>query len=99
MNLNIEIKGYIKDDVLILSVKDDGLGMKDEKAQALSNLLKTTNNTTNSHGLYNISRRLYLEYGKGSGIELRNEEDTGLEVIINVVQNRMEERNVQGSSC
>lgn len=99
MNLNIDIKGYIKGDVLILSVKDDGLGMKDEKAQALSNLLKTTNNTTNSHGLYYISRRLYLEYGEGSGIELRNEEGIGLEVVIHVVQNRMGEKNVQGSSC
>lgn len=86
MNLNIEIKGYMEDHVLILSVKDDGFGMKEEEAQKLDQVLKSMDNPTSSHGLYNISRRLYLEYGVDSGIEIRNKEGIGFETIIKVTQ-------------
>ena len=37
-------------------------------------------------GLRNIARRLFLQYGSESGLELKNEEGLGLEVIVKIRQ-------------
>lgn len=35
MELNIKISGHVEDNVLLISVLDDGLGMEEEKAEEL----------------------------------------------------------------
>lgn len=86
MNLRIDIHGYRKDNILYLSVKDDGMGTSEEEAERLNESMKEVYNDTASNGLRNIARRLWLQYGEESGIRIVNEEGVGFEVILTVVQ-------------
>jgi sensor histidine kinase YesM len=86
MNLRIDIRGYRKDNILYLSVKDDGMGTNAEEAERLNESMKEVYNDTASNGLRNIARRLWLQYGEESGIKIVNEEGVGFEVILTVVQ-------------
>jgi len=93
MDLKIDIRGFMSDNILILSIKDDGLGMPEKSAALLSESLGEIYPRPGSYGLHNISRRLYLRYGSKSGIEIKNGQGVGFEVILKVVQS-MEESNV-----
>jgi sensor histidine kinase YesM len=87
MDIKIDIKGYKKNNILYLSVKDNGMGMSGHEASKLNESMKSSNNSTESNGLYNIARRLYLQYGEKSGINIVNEEGVGFEVILKIIQN------------
>jgi two-component system sensor histidine kinase YesM len=87
MNLKIDIKGYRKNNALYLSVKDDGMGMPSSEADQLNESIEELNNNSESNGLHNIARRLYLQYGEESGIKIMNEEGVGFEVVLKIVQN------------
>jgi sensor histidine kinase YesM len=87
MNLKIDIKGYRKNNTLYLSVKDDGMGMPSSEADKLNESIEELNNNSESNGLHNIARRLYLQYGEESGIKIINEEGVGFEVVLKIAQN------------
>lgn len=86
MDLTIDIKGHVEDRILYLSVRDNGKGMSEEEAEKLAESLKSTTNNTKSNGLYNIARRLSLQYTEESGMGIINQEGKGLEVILWIVQ-------------
>ena len=90
MELNIKISGHVEDNVLLISVLDDGLGMEEEKAEELRKQLRAHDNSSPSIGLRNLSRRLYLRYGDGSGLQIRNREGTGFEVVARIEQRKGE---------
>lgn len=85
MNLHIWIDGYVQDNMLHLSVTDDGVGMTPEDADILNASLKQECATTHK-GLYNIARRLYLQHGESSGLQVRCLDPEGLQVIVDVAQ-------------
>lgn len=87
MELHLWIQGRVKDKILYLSVRDDGPGMEQKLACQITERLGKQFNDSPSNGLYNIARRLYLQYGASSGLELRNEEGKGLNVLIRIRQN------------
>ncbi len=86
MELNIKIKGYMDGSTLMISVLDDGLGMEPKRAEELERQLKDHDNSSSSIGLCNLSRRLYLQYGENSGIQIRNMEGVGFEVMVRIEQ-------------
>lgn len=88
--LNIKISGHVEDNVLLISVLDDGLGMEEEKAEELRKQLRAHDNSSPSIGLRNLSRRLYLRYGDGSGLQIRNREGAGFEVVARIEQRKGE---------
>lgn len=90
MELNIKISGHVEDNVLLISVLDDGLGMEEEKAEELRKQLRAHDNSSPSIGLRNLSRRLYLRYGDGSGLQIRNREGAGFEVVARIEQRKGE---------
>ena len=90
MELNITICGRMEGNILYISVLDDGLGMEAEKAEELREQLRTHDNSSPSIGLRNLSRRLYLKYGEGSGLQIRNMEGTGFEVLVRIEQQKGE---------
>ena len=55
-----------------------------DKVEALRKQLLEHDNSAESIGLRNLSRRLYLRYGPGSGVSVRNTEDPGTEVTVTV---------------
>lgn len=91
MEIRIEIRGHIEENMLVLSVKDDGLGTREEEAAALNSSLGKAYFPEKSYGLHNISRRLFLRYGEESGIHIINRQGLGFEVILNVMQPAGEE--------
>ena len=76
--------------ILYISVLDDGLGMEAEKAEELREQLRTHDNSSPSIGLRNLSRRRYLKYGDGSGLQIRNMEGIGFEVLARIEQQKGE---------
>lgn len=82
LNINVHIIGFIKDDKLILSCTDDGVGMKKDALEEIRNLLQHKINTSNHVGLFNINRRVQLRYGDKYGIEIDSEEGYGTRVRV-----------------
>lgn len=84
--IHIQITGRKNGSLLCLSVKDDGLGMPQAEAKRLLGSLHSPHPGAEHIGLHNIARRLFLQYGSDSGLELNNEEGAGLEVIVKIRQ-------------
>lgn len=95
MELEIRIRAFLKDGVLTVIVEDNGGGMEPERLKVLQDQLIGHDNSAESIGLRNLSRRLYLRYGPGSGLSIRNTEAPGLEVTvaINTLGGRNRERD------
>lgn len=86
MDIEVDIKGYVKKNILYLTVQDDCMGMPSQEAEKLSSSLKEISNDTASNGLHNIARRLSLQYGEESGMEIINEEGKGFRVILKIAR-------------
>ena len=83
--LKINIKGYVDGDFLVLIVKDDGPGIEESKLKEVQKNINEEINLSQSYGIFNISRRLKLQYSKKSGIKIDNYEN-GLIVRVEVFQ-------------
>jgi sensor histidine kinase YesM len=95
MDIAIKVNGHMEKDALIMSVGDNGLGMPDKESDALNNSLGKAYFAEKSYGLHNISRRLFLRYGQGSGIRIVNHEGEGLEVILKIIQQKGDNRCIK----
>lgn len=74
-----------EDEELVISVRDDGGGMSPEKLNYLRELWDTREKEykkTESIGLYNVMRRLYLCYREKCNLEIFSEPGEGTEIII-----------------
>lgn len=73
-----------EDDMLILSVEDNGIGMSQEEVS----LLLTDSNRKRKHGsgvgLININNRLQILFGKEYGLLIESEPDEGTRVSIRI---------------
>lgn len=82
---NIWIWCGMDDNDLVISVKDDGRGMEAEKLEYLRGLWSTREQEykkTESIGLYNVMRRLYLCYRDECNLEIFSEPGKGTEIVI-----------------
>ncbi|MFD2332874.1 sensor histidine kinase [Cohnella sp. GCM10020058] len=70
--------------VLTLKVKDNGAGMDERMLAALNKGLANGLEGSDIHGIYNIHRRLKLQYGSASGVYLHSNEAGGLTVTIHI---------------
>lgn len=75
---HILIRSYVKDKTLCVSVKDDGIGMDEQKVHTV--LEKGLN--MNKVGLKNVNERLKLNFGDIYGVKIISEEGKGTEVIL-----------------
>jgi sensor histidine kinase YesM len=80
--LKVDIKCNIKDDKLIIYIKDNGEGMSLEKYKELIELIHNSENNTNHIGLYNVQKRINLIYGMDYGLEIFSELNEGTKIII-----------------
>ena len=90
MDLHIEVTAVVENDILIITVKDDGPGMPDAERKALDEDLRNHDHHTKSIGLRNLSRRLYLEYGKKSKLYVTDNQPNGLIVYIHIERKKDE---------
>lgn len=75
---HIWIRSYCDGKDLCVSVKDDGIGMNEEKISTVLN--KDMN--MNKVGLKNVNERLKLNYGDAYGLKIISEEGRGTEVVL-----------------
>lgn len=66
----IRIEAYVQDNMLYLTVEDNGGGMPPEKLEELRGMLKGERPAGRSVGLWNVSRRLQLYYGNDYRFEI-----------------------------
>ena len=74
----IEIKGEKKYDRIIISVKDNGIGMTKEDLERVRNGMVFGKSEDNSvFGLYNVNERIRLKFGEKSGVSIDSEYNVG----------------------
>ncbi|NLY19320.1 MAG: histidine kinase, partial [Clostridiaceae bacterium] len=85
----INIKGYIeyiegKD--LTFEIKDDGIGIKPEKINEITNLLQSKERNIDSlgMGLFNVHERIRIMFGQEYGIKIESEFQVGTTVYIRI---------------
>ena len=68
--IHIKIKAECKDDILIISVEDDGKGIDSNKLNKLRDSLEKDSIYKEHIGLYNANRVIKLLYGNRYGLEI-----------------------------
>lgn len=87
--LYIDIKAYVKEGVLHLSIADDGIGMDEEKLAEVNRMIKSDENVSEHIGLYNVNKRIVMEYGSEYGIDIALQERQGCVVNIRIPVKKM----------
>ena len=77
----IRISVFEEDNILKIAVKDDGMGMDEKKLNQIKNNLDK-HYTGKNYGLYNVSRRIFLNFGENYGLDIESEENTGTTVTV-----------------
>ncbi len=86
----IRIRGYEKDNNIILEVIDNGVGMDENKLNKIKAVIENTSlensdiirTTGDSFGLYNVAERIRLYYGNEYGLDIDSKENIGTKVTI-----------------
>lgn len=84
-SLHIDVRGRMFGKVMKLWVVDDGIGIQPEELSDIRSRLGNVKNDTNHHGLFNTNRRLYLQYGEGSQLEIFSEYRMKTTVIMTII--------------
>lgn len=82
-----------KNELLHITISDNGIGMTEEKLAALIQAMDTPKKGTSSNiGLYNINQRIKLFYGETYGMEIKSRPDEGTVVsLLLPLHNKTEE--------
>ena len=83
------MKGFLLDNMMILTVEDDGIGIQKEELNDICKQLNSNRNNSNHHGLFNTNRRLQLMYGEKSGISIESEYKQKTKVTIRIITGGM----------
>lgn len=70
-----------KDDKLLFSVRDTGIGLETDALNKLNHSLKNMGGDHKGYGLFNVNERIMLSYGSQYGLEVFSEYGTGTTVI------------------
>lgn len=89
VDLSVTIKGRMEGQVLWLQVIDNGGGLQEAELEELKAFIVEPGLPSEHHGLRNIARRLYLKYGRDSGVSFKNNKMGGLTVTLRVSQKEM----------
>lgn len=94
----VEIYTVLKDDRIVISVRDNGSGISDDILSNLKDILNNGSKPIESVGLYNVYQRLVLYYGKEFTFDVKSELGQGTEFSITIpVRNSREEFYVLNS--
>lgn len=80
--LHIDIHGSEMDGELRILIKDNGKGIDTHNLDSINLMLASEDNTSDHLGLYNVHRRIQLEYGSNYGLKLKSGLGKGLVVEI-----------------
>ncbi|MEW9700832.1 sensor histidine kinase [Paenibacillus sp. SI8] len=89
----ILIKGYVSDANILFEVHDNGVGMSEEKLEALLDSLRSDELNRGDHvGLRNIHNRLKLSFDHAFGITFTSEPGKGTSVQVRIPKGSREEQ-------
>lgn len=78
----IYLNGYIKEQDLFITIRDDGVGMNEEQ---LSHILEKRNHSSgHGYGVWNINERIQLTFGKSYGLQYESQPGIGTCVTIKI---------------
>lgn len=82
----IELVCKEEDGKLIITVKDYGCGIDEEKLSGIKSSLEKDRTMEKGVGMYNVNKRIKLLYGEGSGLEIESDPKRGttVKIIINI---------------
>ncbi|RED53002.1 sensor histidine kinase [Cohnella phaseoli] len=83
-SLHIDILVSAAQGKLEMEVRDDGQGMSEERLDEVKRILTDRENTTEHIGLYNVHRRLVLQYGEEYGIRIESGAGAGTRVMLTI---------------
>ena len=87
----IIIQGWDSEDAYYIQVLDNGIGMTEERLEAVRNGLLEKSPTENVlYGLYNVNERIRLNLGEEYGMEIESEFEKGTKVKIRLPKNPTE---------
>ena len=77
------IRAETSDEILYLTIEDNGAGMSNEKMELLQASLKDSKGAKGQNfAILNINTQIKLRYGEGYGVHIEGEQGTGTKVII-----------------
>lgn len=79
----ISIRARIHFGSLVISIKDNGIGMSKEQVKSLL-FLETENRNVQGYGLGNVNERIQLLYGKTYGLRIYSKVNVGTRVFIHI---------------
>ncbi|NLL77011.1 MAG: histidine kinase [Clostridiales bacterium] len=83
----IEVKGELRDNLLIFTVEDDGIGMTPEQIKILCEYIEkehSVSEDTAGFGLANVNERIRLNYGKEYGLTFSSAYGEGTTVRVTI---------------
>lgn len=111
-NGHIDIRVYYSGDNVVIDVKDNGVGMNDEKLHELEEKLRRNDTSSGkSIGLTNVNKRIKMYHGDRYGLTIQTKEGSGTLIRITLPRNpflrgqnansedmKGDDMNVQGAS-
>ncbi len=61
-NLKVQIEGHVENDRVMLTIRDNGYGINEDKLIEIHKMIKEKDNNSTHQGIYNVFKRLYLVY-------------------------------------
>ena len=86
----IQVKARIEGDALVISVRDNGVGIHPRLLEDLQKRITSPEDMQGSIGLQNIYRRLKLYYGQSASLTLQNASERGADVRMRIPLNASE---------
>ena len=80
----VELCVELKDNDIIMSVEDNGSGMREEELEQLRERIGHYDDAVKSIGLANVNHRLHLLFGEAYGVEIFSRLGEGTKVMIKI---------------
>lgn len=79
----IIIQGVKEEDYYLICIKDNGIGMTQERLEKVSNQMRfCPSEEKEIYGLFNVNERIHLKFGDSYGIRIESEYKSGTDVWI-----------------
>lgn len=78
---HIEISARKDGEMIVLSVKDDGIGIEPQKVDEINNMFSSGVSTV-GYGLHNVNQRLKFAFGAEGGLEIKSVAGHGTKVTV-----------------
>lgn len=80
-HLVVHIEGHVDNERVMLTIKDNGFGINDDKLSEINEMIKNKSNNSSHQGIYNVFKRLYLVYEDDLVFEIESN-DSGTRIFV-----------------